>query len=134
MYKSNSGYGKNTTSSILPTVAPQPSSSSISRASAAVGDSPGSTLPPGNSHWSGIGWSGRRRVRSTRWRSSRQSAATTNFLGLFIVAVGTGRDYSLPPSERKRMKLYTGKIPTIAQEMIHSLVQANDIEVSDANE
>src|SRR5207248_6100444 len=52
----------------------------------------------------------------------------------FIVAVGTGRDYSLPPSERKRMKLYTGKIPTIAQEMIHSLVQANDIEVSDANE
>ncbi len=32
------------------------------------------------------------------------------------------------------MKLYTGKIPTIAQEMIHSLVQANDIEVNDANE
>jgi hypothetical protein len=32
------------------------------------------------------------------------------------------------------MKLYTGKIPTIAQEMIQSLVQANDIEVNDANE
>ncbi|HEY7954725.1 MAG TPA: DUF507 family protein [Polyangia bacterium] len=32
------------------------------------------------------------------------------------------------------MKLYTGKIPTIAQELIHSLVQAGDIEVNDANE
>src|SRR5690348_6957166 len=32
------------------------------------------------------------------------------------------------------MKLYTGKIPTIAQEMIQSLVQANDIEVNDAQE
>jgi len=32
------------------------------------------------------------------------------------------------------MKLYTGKIPTIAQEMIQSLVQANDIEVNDAHE
>jgi hypothetical protein len=32
------------------------------------------------------------------------------------------------------MKLYTGKIPTIAQEMIQSLVQAHDIEVNDAHE
>jgi len=32
------------------------------------------------------------------------------------------------------MKLYTGKIPTIAQEIIQSLVQANDIEVNDAHE
>ena len=32
------------------------------------------------------------------------------------------------------MKLYTGKIPTIASEMIHSLVQTEDIEVNDANE
>jgi hypothetical protein len=32
------------------------------------------------------------------------------------------------------MKLYTGKIPTIAQELIHTLVQAGDIEVNDANE
>lgn len=32
------------------------------------------------------------------------------------------------------MKLYTGKIPTIAQEMIQSLVHANDIEVNDAQE
>jgi hypothetical protein len=32
------------------------------------------------------------------------------------------------------MKLYTGKIPTIGNEIIHSLVEANDIEVNDANE
>jgi hypothetical protein len=32
------------------------------------------------------------------------------------------------------MKLYTGKIPTIAQEIIQTLVQANDIEVNDAHE
>ncbi len=32
------------------------------------------------------------------------------------------------------MKLYTGKIPTLAQEMIQSLVSTNDIEVSDAHE
>ena len=32
------------------------------------------------------------------------------------------------------MKLYTGKIPTIAEEMIHSLVQSQEIEVNDANE
>lgn len=32
------------------------------------------------------------------------------------------------------MKLYTGKIPTIASEIITSLVSANDIEVNDANE
>jgi uncharacterized protein len=32
------------------------------------------------------------------------------------------------------MKLYTGKIPTIAQEMIHSLVQSEEIEVNDAQE
>jgi hypothetical protein len=32
------------------------------------------------------------------------------------------------------MKLYTGKIPTIATEIIQSLVAANDIETSDANE
>jgi hypothetical protein len=32
------------------------------------------------------------------------------------------------------MKLYTGKIPTIASEIITSLVSAQDIEVNDANE
>ena len=32
------------------------------------------------------------------------------------------------------MKLYTGKIPTIASEMISSLVQAQDIEVLDGHE
>src|SRR6476619_5353659 len=32
------------------------------------------------------------------------------------------------------MKLYTGKIGSIAQEMIHSLTQAQDIETNDANE
>ncbi len=32
------------------------------------------------------------------------------------------------------MKLYSGKIPTIAAEMIRSLVEAQDIEVSDHNE
>jgi hypothetical protein len=32
------------------------------------------------------------------------------------------------------VKLYTGKIPTIAQEMIQNLVQANDIEVIDGHE
>jgi hypothetical protein len=32
------------------------------------------------------------------------------------------------------VKLYTGKIPTIAAEMIQSLVQSSDIEVVDANE
>jgi hypothetical protein len=32
------------------------------------------------------------------------------------------------------MKLYTGKIPSIAQEMIQSLVQAQEIEVNDAQE
>jgi hypothetical protein len=32
------------------------------------------------------------------------------------------------------VKLYTGKIPTIASEIIHTLVTANDIEVADAHE
>lgn len=32
------------------------------------------------------------------------------------------------------MKLYTGKIPTIAQEIIQTLVQDGDIEVADAHE
>jgi hypothetical protein len=32
------------------------------------------------------------------------------------------------------MKLYTGKIPTIAAEMIQSLVSTNEIEVNDAHE
>jgi uncharacterized protein len=32
------------------------------------------------------------------------------------------------------MKLYTGKIPTIAQEMIQSLVQSEEIEVNDGQE
>jgi hypothetical protein len=32
------------------------------------------------------------------------------------------------------MKLYTGKIPTIAAEMIQSLVETNEIEVNDAHE
>jgi hypothetical protein len=32
------------------------------------------------------------------------------------------------------VKLYTGKIPTIAMEMITSLVEANDIEVADGHE
>jgi uncharacterized protein len=32
------------------------------------------------------------------------------------------------------MKLYTGKIPVVAQEMIQSLVQSNEIEVADAHE
>src|SRR5262245_55016089 len=32
------------------------------------------------------------------------------------------------------MKLYSGKIPTIAAEVIQALVEANDIEVSDPNE
>src|SRR2546430_1995439 len=32
------------------------------------------------------------------------------------------------------MKLYTGKIPTIAQEIIQSLVKAQEIEVNDAHE
>jgi hypothetical protein len=32
------------------------------------------------------------------------------------------------------MKLYTGKIPTIAAEMIRSLVEAQEIEVNDPNE
>ncbi len=32
------------------------------------------------------------------------------------------------------MKLYTGKIPTIAEEVIRSFVDAGDIEVSDAHE
>jgi hypothetical protein len=32
------------------------------------------------------------------------------------------------------MKLYTGKIPTIAAEMIQSLVQSQEIEVNDAHE
>ena len=55
-----------------------PSSSASSRTSAATGASPGSTLPPGNSHCSGRLWSARRCVISTRPSSPMISPATTS--------------------------------------------------------
>src|SRR5438552_2695714 len=55
----------------------QPSASGTPRATASVGDSPGSPLPRGNSHVRGMGWSARRRDTKTRV-ASRTSAATTS--------------------------------------------------------
>ena len=70
-----------------PMVALMPSSSSSSRASACSAVSPGSILPPGNSHlrlmgWSGLRWQIRTSVASdsSAWR--RMSPATTSRMGL----------------------------------------------------
>src|SRR3954462_12952143 len=40
----------------------------------------------------------------------------------------------LRPDEGKRMKLYSGKIPTIAGDLLRKLKEAGDIEVSDLHE
>ena len=63
-----------------------PSSSNSSRASAASGVSPGSTLPPGNSHNPPIeAWSGRFCSRIAPLPFANAAATTNNVVGFFSI-------------------------------------------------
>ena len=87
-----------------PTAMPQPSSSRTSRASAASGCSPGSTLPPGNSHRFGIAWSARRRDIRTRPSPRRTSAATTSLRVRAAASVSSSRGRRAFGRRRRRAR------------------------------